>query len=1686
MNWQERMRDVMRNNGSPLSPAPRDQRSRARDVRRCFWTLDIRAVGILTLGDFVEQHSADGPTASREEASAGRYSFRERSALRQPNRFDQATYNDVFSPLEDYRAARANRSRRRDSSSSDSRRSRRKRRRRSTRRGRRDDSEDDDDEEEEDDDVDDAEKKSQANEKDYASDSSDVDAIMRRIEEKEQAEKAQRQAPQHSRATRYALRYKNSDIDMNTSPRGDSSLKDARRGLDTEDNEEDEREDENEQTASDDDHGSGEEEDEDDDDVQEDEEESGEKTAEIDEDHEADGDEENDVSSRGRRYFLRQRSNSLNAHDSEFEKPITRRPSRGRHKLTMPTSRKVQNRRVGRDSVDAHVPETAPRYSLRDRSKVQRATDSSPVQDPSARAYADYAKRQASRGATGKTSRPMYSSSNRRSDRNTRRKRRNRRRSSSTSSSSSSDDMFKYYDSDEGGMRSSNGARRRGVASSRDNKRADISPVEVDRSITWESIGGLEKHIEALKEMVMLPLLYPEFYEKYNITPPSGVLFYGPPGTGKTLLARALANSCHVEDNGQGNGSLPTIGPDGTVVEERKPRHVTFYMRKGADCLSKWVGEAERQLRLLFEEAKRNEPSIIFFDEIDGLAPVRSAKQDQIHASIVSTLLALMDGLDSRGRVVVIGATNRLDAIDPALRRPGRFDRELGFKLPNIAERKKMIQIHTRKWKPTLSNGFAEEIAKRTVGYCGADMKALCTEAALCALRRVYPQVYGSQDKLLIKLENVVVSRGDFAQALKKITPASQRSVSSFAAPLPQAVKSLLEPSLTAVLKAISSKFPLFPLDANGNGGVKKAEILDEEDEDHDIYAAHNNDDCDVCHGDEGELLCCDACPGAFHPSCLPPDHEHPSSDSPAEWYCHDCVASSKPEELSLRRLSRIQHRQTREWYSLPHSVGFPRVLIAGSLGMGQSYVGAALLHVMEGVSHFTLDYPSLVADPNSHHPEEALVRRLEEARKCLPCVLYLPQVDIWWENTTTTMHATLKMMLMQMQDQANLPVLFLATTSSSKIIDLPPSLAELFRDKLSVRHECSVTMNLAPPCSTTRRDHFLPAFNAFAAPALPRRKRRRDEALEVLPLAPIVKKKREPTLEELLRIKELDMHCLRELRIFLGQVLDYCSSQRSYAPFHFPVDPSAVPDYYLIIKSPMDLSTMREKLNDGDYTCFEQFLDDVQLIVKNANIFNPKKSATRHIAHAAGAMRDTIESFGHRFRKEQGYDLFAKCREITKRLHTNPAFYGDVAVSTALDEAEAVARAARVASAPPLRTSARLRGIKAPEPSEDPEVRTNKPSDATTTTTDDWDDVEIIEDNVKQNSEQLVAPQWFDSSTTGNAASVKKDQVTAATEDGNEGDSELNTTIFKVGATVFVEARTFPGMNKMGGVGTVSKRNDDGTYNIKYILGGSEKNVSPVYVRDFTEDAVKASVKNQRPQDHIGAAGRVVDPCESQGAKSEDEMRLEFFEKLVWPNLVDDGWRKQEAVEVDDDGDSKSSVSFFSSDGTCFNSAAAVIEYINSNVDLSIKCFGKRVAETSLTEAVFGSDNVAANDSPSDEQATNVEPTTSSECPSSEELQMAATKDGGVVGEDNAEPKVVEADADSVDALQELVYDKDRMDKVLDDLVGRTANWTVEALRDELLLLRKLAYPYRFDQDRTKLMDDIESHVKALCKYAR
>ncbi|XP_035412100.1 ATPase family AAA domain-containing protein 2 isoform X2 [Cygnus atratus] len=217
-------------------------------------------------------------------------------------------------------------------------------------------------------------------------------------------------------------------------------------------------------------------------------------------------------------------------------------------------------------------------------------------------------------------------------------------------------------------------------------------PMQIDSAIGFDNVGGLSEHITALKEMVIFPLLYPEVFERLNIQPPRGCLFYGPPGTGKTLVARALASECSQGD-----------------------RKISFFMRKASDCLRKYVGESERQLRSLFEQAYQMRPSIIFFDEIDGLAPVRSSKQDHVYSSIVSTLLTLMDGIDNRGEIVVIGATNRLDSIDPALRRPGRFDREFLFNLPNKEARKEIFKIHTCDWIPKPADKLLDELAEKCI-----------------------------------------------------------------------------------------------------------------------------------------------------------------------------------------------------------------------------------------------------------------------------------------------------------------------------------------------------------------------------------------------------------------------------------------------------------------------------------------------------------------------------------------------------------------------------------------------------------------------------------------------------------------------------------------------------------------------------------------------------------------------------------------------------------------------------------------------------------------------------------------------------------------------------------------------------------------------------------------------------------
>ncbi|KAL3636892.1 hypothetical protein CASFOL_019191 [Castilleja foliolosa] len=281
----------------------------------------------------------------------------------------------------------------------------------------------------------------------------------------------------------------------------------------------------------------------------------------------------------------------------------------------------------------------------------------------------------------------------------------------------------------------------------------------------WESVAGLQDVIGCMKEVVILPLLYPEFFSNIGLTPPRGVLLHGHPGTGKTLVVRALVGAC-----------------------ARGDRKIAYFARKGADCLGKYVGDAERQLRLLFQVAEKSQPSIIFFDEIDGLAPCRTKQQDQTHNSVVSTLLALMDGLKSRGSVIVIGATNRPDAVDPALRRPGRFDREIYFPLPSAKDREAILSLHTQKWPKPVTGALLKWVAQKTVGFAGADLQALCTQAAIIALRRNFPlhEVLSAAEKRATEskcpaIPSFAVEERDWLKALSCAPPPCSRRESGIA-----------------------------------------------------------------------------------------------------------------------------------------------------------------------------------------------------------------------------------------------------------------------------------------------------------------------------------------------------------------------------------------------------------------------------------------------------------------------------------------------------------------------------------------------------------------------------------------------------------------------------------------------------------------------------------------------------------------------------------------------------------------------------------------------------------------------------------------------------------------------------------------------------------------------------------------
>ncbi|WP_435347589.1 CDC48 family AAA ATPase [Haloarchaeobius sp. HRN-SO-5] len=268
-------------------------------------------------------------------------------------------------------------------------------------------------------------------------------------------------------------------------------------------------------------------------------------------------------------------------------------------------------------------------------------------------------------------------------------------------------------------------------------------------NVTYEDIGGLDRELDQVREMIELPMRHPELFQQLGIEPPKGVLLHGPPGTGKTLIAKAVANEIDAH----------------------------FHTISGPEIMSKYYGESEEQLREVFEEAEENAPAIVFIDEIDSIASRRGEASGDVERRVVAQLLSLMDGLEERGQVTVIAATNRVDALDPALRRGGRFDREIEIGVPDKEGRLEIMQVHTR-GMPLSDSVDLDQYAENTHGFVGADLETLIKESAMNALRRIRPELDLEQEEIDAEvLENLRVTESDFKEAMKSVKPSAMREV---------------------------------------------------------------------------------------------------------------------------------------------------------------------------------------------------------------------------------------------------------------------------------------------------------------------------------------------------------------------------------------------------------------------------------------------------------------------------------------------------------------------------------------------------------------------------------------------------------------------------------------------------------------------------------------------------------------------------------------------------------------------------------------------------------------------------------------------------------------------------------------------------------------------------------------------
>lgn len=583
-----------------------------------------------------------------------------------------------------------------------------------------------------------------------------------------------------------------------------------------------------------------------------------------------------------------------------------------------------------------------------------------------------------------------------------------------------------------------------------------------------------------------------------------------------------------------------------------------------------------------------------------GLAPVRSSKQEQIHSSIVSTLLALMDGMDGRGQVIVIGATNRPDSIDPALRRPGRFDREFYFPLPAAEGRRAILDIHTKGWEPPLSHDVKDELAKITKGYGGADLRALCTEAALNAVQRRYPQIYSSNEKLLIDPKTIEVAPKDFMISIKKMVPSSERSASSGAAPLPKIVEPLLRNPLSEIKNILAEVVPQ----------KKKLTALEE-------------------------------------------------------------AQYEEPEDSSGFRREQMQHEfETSRVFR-------PRLLIRGCQGMGQQYLAAAVLTYFEGIHVQAFDLPTLISD-SARSPEAAVVQLFTEVKRHKPSVIFIPNVQTWYETVGPTVISTFLGLLRSLAPTD--PILLLGILEHDGEDVDSQMMRHLFGFSKKNRFE------LRAPENEDRREFFesLIGYIKTPPPDFPdpeNRKKRQLETLQVAP-PPAPKPPAPPTKEESKAQKRKDHQTLNFLKIRIQPIMDQIKRYKrfragvideaqirylyeeedpnivttdlpmeqrtTFRPFEKDTDKHGIPGLREAVSGKfyynLDIVTIEKRLSNGYYKRPSDFLADIKRLTKDARQLGDQERLLR-----ANELQSNVEvDIGNIEQTEPA--LVAECQNVYLR----------------------------------------------------------------------------------------------------------------------------------------------------------------------------------------------------------------------------------------------------------------------------------------------------------------------------------------------------------------------------------------------------------------------------------------------------